>query len=258
VGATGNEPARSAARAACLDAHVEATLTPDAAAPIRDVRVVGALDRRKADEVERCVHGVLSKHSATLMEPRVVIRIAAKWRGEQQPPPDLELYAALGLAHGPARGLESARVTIVAFLGLDDPLSAEAFAALSSILERHPREVRIVIKHFVWTPQGRRAAEAALAAGAQGKHWEMCAALLANRTRQDDADAVEYAQTIGLDVAAFRAELDSGLAERVNDDTDQGYAMGVTGTPTVLINGKRIEGAVPADSYEAEIDTLLE
>ena len=102
------------------------------------------------------------------------------------------------------------------------------------------------------------AAEAAMAANDQGKFWQMHDKLFANQQKLERTDLESYAQEIGLDMAKFRGALDSGkFKERIQKDSAEGTAAGASGTPTFFINGYRLVGAVPIDSFKKLIDQEL-
>ena len=102
------------------------------------------------------------------------------------------------------------------------------------------------------------AAEATMAAHAQGKFWEMHDALFANQKALDRADLESYAQRIGLDMPKFKAALDSGAYKaRVDADAAAGTKVGASGTPTFFINGWRLVGAQPVDAFKKIIDGEL-
>ena len=98
-------------------------------------------------------------------------------------------------------------------------------------------------------PHALRAAEAAEAAGAQGKFWEMHGLLYQNQQALDDPDLLRYAAELGLDVPRFVSELaDRTWEARVREDFMSGVRSGVNGTPTFFVNGVRHDGPWDADS----------
>jgi protein-disulfide isomerase len=92
-------------------------------------------------------------------------------------------------------------------------------------------------------PHAQQAAEAAEAAGKQGRFWEMHAALFRNQKALSGGDLLRYAVEIGLDADAFEADLGGGVhLERIRADFDGGMRSGVGGTPTFFTNGRRHDG----------------
>ena len=87
----------------------------------------------------------------------------------------------------------------------------------------------------------RKAAEAAEAAREQGKYWEYASVLFRNQSALGVEKLRQYASELGLDRKQFDASLDSGkFAEKVQRDVMDGRKLGIKGTPTVYINGKRV------------------
>ncbi|MBI2907262.1 MAG: thioredoxin domain-containing protein [Chloroflexi bacterium] len=112
-------------------------------------------------------------------------------------------------------------------------------------------QVKVVYRHFPLPnhPQAGPAAEAAEAAGEQGKFWPMVNALYANQKELGPALYVRLARELGLNVAAFSASMEghTNLA-RIQADLAEARKQGIPGTPTFVLNGQRLPG-VPG-SYE--------
>jgi len=110
--------------------------------------------------------------------------------------------------------------------------------------------VRLVVRDFPLPhpANARKPAEAAEAAREQGKYWEYAAVLFRNQSALGVDKLKQYATEVGLDRARFDASLDSGkFAEKVQRDMMDGRKLGINGTPTLYINGKRVSG----NSYES-------
>jgi len=106
-------------------------------------------------------------------------------------------------------------------------------------------KVSVVFKNFPlgFHKQAQLAAEAAMAAHAQGKFWEFHDQMFANQQKLTRVDLEGYAQQVGLDMGRFKEALDKGLfTERVKEDVDLCQKAGVQGTPTIFINGRKYEG----------------
>jgi protein-disulfide isomerase len=114
--------------------------------------------------------------------------------------------------------------------------------------------LRFVFRNFPITtshPHAELAAEAAEAAAAQDRFWEMHDLLYENQQRLGEEDLHAYADQLGLEVEPFDRELaEHAHAERVHEDFMSGVRSGVNGTPTFYINGLRHD-----DPYDLE--TLL-
>jgi len=107
--------------------------------------------------------------------------------------------------------------------------------------------MRLVFRNFPLStrhPRAQLAAEAAEAAAAQGKFWEMHDCLYEHQSHLEDAALLRYAAKIALDVERFTCDLkEHKFAARVNEDFQSGIRSGVNDTPTFFINGLRHDGA---------------
>ena len=153
--------------------------------------------------------------------------------------------------------LGSGAVELVEFGDLECPYCRDAAPTLKQVLARMDGRVRLRWRHFPLTakhPHAQRAAEAAEAAAAQGRFWEMHDALFAHQRALEDDDLIGYARELGLDADRFAEDLRSGrFAAAVAEDREAGVAAGVTGTPTFFIDGVRHKGFY---DVEALIDAL--
>ncbi len=102
------------------------------------------------------------------------------------------------------------------------------------------------------------AAEAALAAQAQGKFFEMHETLFANMRALSRENLEQYAQQIGLDMDQFRKDLDNRTYKaRIDQETKEVVAIGATGTPASFVNGRYLRGAQPFESFKKLVDEEL-
>jgi protein-disulfide isomerase len=93
-------------------------------------------------------------------------------------------------------------------------------------------------------PNAQTAAEAAAAAAAQGRFWDMHDCLLEHQDELAPEELPRHAERIGLDVERFTEDLRRRVyAERVADDVHSADASGVAGTPSFFVNGRRYQGA---------------
>jgi protein-disulfide isomerase len=102
------------------------------------------------------------------------------------------------------------------------------------------------------------AAQAAEAAGAQGKFWEMHDLLYEHQEALDFDDLVSYAQELGLDVDRFGADVRNGAAtDKITQDVHGAIQSGVNGTPTFFLNGVRVDDSWDFDMFSAMIERQL-
>ncbi|MGA3189506.1 MAG: thioredoxin domain-containing protein [Bryobacteraceae bacterium] len=163
----------------------------------------------------------------------------------KQPPPMLDAPVKLSVAGAPFKGPADAKVTIVEFSDFQCPYCAKAAVEAAQVVQRFPKDVKLVFKQFPLEDhsQAALAAEASLAAQAQGKFWQMHDKMYANFRQIDRARILSWAAEIGLDMNRFRAELDAHkYAARVKAEEEEGETAGVEGTPTFYINGQKFNG----------------
>jgi predicted DsbA family dithiol-disulfide isomerase len=142
----------------------------------------------------------------------------------------------------PVRGAPMAPVTIVEFSDFECPHCARAAPLLHRTLREFEGRVKLVFKQYPLDqhPRAAVAARASIAAGRQGKFWEMHDLMFENQRALEDDDLERYATQLGLDLARFRADMASAEAQaRVDQDRAEGRRVGVQGTPTVFVNGRR-------------------
>ena len=144
------------------------------------------------------------------------------------------------------QGSETAPLTLVEYGDYQCPYCAAAHVNVRLVQDQLGPRLRFVFRNFPLTqvhPLAELAAEAAEAAGAQGKFWQMHDALYENQPALSPELIVALAQGLGLDMERFNEDLASGrFRERVKRDFMGGVRSGVAGTPTFFINGERYEG----------------
>ena len=113
------------------------------------------------------------------------------------------------------------------------------------MLEQYPNDVKLVFKNFPLVrihKSAMNAAIAALAANQQGKFWEFHAELFKNYNKLNDAKFDEIGEALGLDMEQFKQDMQNpALAAMVQRDLSDGSQAGVRGTPTIFINGRRLQ-----------------
>jgi len=146
------------------------------------------------------------------------------------------------------RGAPAAAVTLVEYGDFECPYCRALAPIVDGLRQRLGGQLRFVFRHFPMAsshPHAFRAAQAAEAAAAQGKFWEMHDLLFTRQQALEDEHLSAYAAELGLDVERFRRELQAGVyAERVREDLRSGSAGGATGTPTVFLDGVRFDTSV--------------
>jgi protein-disulfide isomerase len=130
---------------------------------------------------------------------------------------------------------------------------------IQQVLDQYPKKVRLVPKNFPLSSHtfARKAAQAAMAANAQGKFWEFRHQLFENYRSINDVKIQEIAKGLGLDMKKFNQDKDSrSVRDFVTRDIFNGRQIGVRGTPTLFVNGKLAMVRSPFDLFNI-IDAQL-
>jgi len=155
------------------------------------------------------------------------------------------------------RGPESASVTVVEYGDFECPYCGRAEPVVRELLG--DADLRFVWRHLPLSdvhPQARLAAQAAEAAGAQGRFWEMHDLLLDHQDKLRIMNLLGYAEQLGLDQERFHDDLMTHVHEaRVDRDLESADLSGVSGTPTFFINGQRHYGAYDIATLKTAIRT---
>jgi protein-disulfide isomerase len=155
------------------------------------------------------------------------------------------------------RGPATAPVTLVEYGDYECPHCGAAHAIIDAVQARMGPALCFVFRHFPLTtihPRAEPAAEAAEAAGAQGKFWAMHDVLFENQEQLAGPHLLAYAETLDLDLALFAGDLAEHVhAPKVREDFMSGVRSGVNGTPTFFINGVRHDGPWDAASLLAAL-----
>jgi protein-disulfide isomerase len=162
----------------------------------------------------------------------------------------------------PARGPATAPVTIVEFSDFECPFCGRLFPTLQAVEKIYLDRVRIVYRQFPLRrihPLAQKAAEASLCAAEQGHFWEMHDSLFGDQEHLTVDDLKARAVALKLDTATFNTCLDSGKkVAAIDQDIAEGAKVGVSGTPTMFINGRMMVGAQPYAAIQAVIEDELQ
>jgi protein-disulfide isomerase len=171
--------------------------------------------------------------------------------------------AAVSADDDPVLGNKNAKVTLIEFSDFQCPfckrLNDDAIQQIKKDYVESGK-VKLVFRDYPlgFHPEAQKAAEAAECADDQGKFWEYHDLLFANQALLSITNYKAWAKQLGLNEAQFNTCLDSGkYASEVQKDFADGQAAGVSGTPTVFINGIRLVGAQPYSAFKQVIDAEL-
>ncbi len=183
-------------------------------------------------------------------------KLAEEYGVEYRMPPIRFKVPAAG---HPAFGPKDAPVTIVEFSDFECSHCANAGAELHKVYLEFEGKIRIVFRQYplrVIHEKAWKAAEASLCAAEQEKFWEMHNLLFSGQDKLDPEGLKEKAGQLGLDQDSFDKCLDSGrYSDAVDLDLVEGSRAGVSGTPSIFVNGRPLEERV---SYESIRQMVLE
>ncbi len=148
-------------------------------------------------------------------------------------------------------GSAQAPVTVLEYGDYECPYCRGAARDVHRMLDLYPEMIRFVFRNFPIVqlhPHAEQAAEAAEAAAAQGKFWEMYELLLRPTSGLDLDSLLGYAERLGLDVGRFSNEVTGNVyAGRIMRDVGEGVSNGVNATPKFYVDGARIDGKFPLE-----------
>jgi protein-disulfide isomerase len=161
-----------------------------------------------------------------------------------------------------AVGLATAPVTIVEYGDYECPSCLNAVPIIEEVRKSLGDRLRFVFRHFPQSsihPHASIAAEAAEAAGEQGKFWEMHQALFKHQKELAALDLSHLALNLGLEIYKFETgRTQEKHQRRIKADFEGGLRSGVNKTPTLFINGHRYDGAVDAKAIVAAARVAVE
>ncbi len=210
------------------------------------------------------LQGSLDRTSDQLQETLVALNegqpAAAPTPAARPGRPDPARRYPVKIGDSPLRGPKNAKVSIVEFSDFQCPYCSRVRPTLDQIEKEYGDQVVISFKHLPlgMHPKAPAAHAAAEAAHQQGKFWEMHDLIFANQRQMSAARYEEYAQQLGLDLDRFKKDVASpALKKRVDADVALAGSVGITGTPSFLINGRYLSGAQPFAAFKLVIDEEL-
>jgi len=164
-------------------------------------------------------------------------------------------------SHNPKLGQPDSDVTIVAFIDFECPFCKRSHPTFNKIIDQYTPGIQIVFKHLPLVsihPNSLSAAHAAACADEQGKFWPYYD-LLFSGDLLDESTYIYYANSISLDTNKFSNCLSSQTyAKDIKEDLDDAISLGVRGTPTYFLNGKKIEGVITKELWDSLIFQALQ
>jgi protein-disulfide isomerase len=185
-------------------------------------------------------------------------------RGAQAQPGADQVFKVL-LGNAPQKGRPDAKVTIVEWSDFQCPFCGRANNTMKEVERLYGDDIRVVFKQnpLPMHPDAPFAAKAAMAAGRQGKFWQMHDKLFEANVRGAQTElagpkVMEMAKSLGLDMNQFTTDANStAFEDEVRSDQAQARQLGANGTPHFFINGVRLSGAQPLENFKAVIDRQM-
>ena len=190
------------------------------------------------------------------LRDRLFIKYNAQFKIKQIAP----VVQVVSTDNQPSRGKATAPVTVVMFSDFQCSACSATHPVLQEVLKGYGDKIRFVVRDFPLVTIHENAYNAALAANAahaQGKFFEYTEILYANQTKLDEASLIQYASQVGLNVKQFETDLKSKkFAPDVEKDIADGKTLGITGTPTIYVNGVKVRG-YSSEAFRRAIEQAL-
>lgn len=161
----------------------------------------------------------------------------------------------------PERGAKTAKITIVEFADYQCPHCKAAGESIEKILKAFDGKVKLVFLDYPINPSGISLAVAhgATCADEQGKYWEYHDKAYASQRELAQDSPIKLARELKLDEGKFQACMTSTRPkERVTRDRTEGERLGISGTPAIFINGRRIRSYEEDDLKKAVTQALTQ
>lgn len=180
-------------------------------------------------------------------------------QGPMRPSIDYNKVYDIRIGNSPVKGPADAKATIVEFSDYQCPFSKGAQPTFKQLSDAFPKDVKHVYKNYPlpFHQKALPAAKACLAAREQGKFWEMHDLVFDGQPKLEDADFLEYAKKIGLNIKRYEEDIKGDKVQKqLDEDLKDVSSEEVTGTPTIFLNGKRVQDR-SFEAMKAAIEKIL-
>jgi protein-disulfide isomerase len=216
-------------------------------------------------QLEQQILEVIRKH------PDVILDAVDKYqREEQAKQANIQRQAVQKLLSDPSKAIGASptigqgKVLLIEFSDFQCPYCASVRGSLKQFAEKYPKDVTFVYKHMPLTgihDQALSSAQAAWAAGRQGKFWEFQEALFANQKNLNGVFYQKTAAQLGLDLARFDADrVSPAAAQAIAQDVKMAGDLAINGTPTFVMGtptgGELFSGPVPLEGLEKRLQQI--
>ena len=163
-------------------------------------------------------------------------------------------------------GLPSAKVTVVEFADFQCPACGAFYPDMKKITSDYNGKIYYTYRHFPLPlhKNAMKAAQAAQAGAVENKFWKMHDKLFETQSEWSEVDDptalfVSYAKSSGIDEVKFKKALDENIyVSTIQKDIEDGNIAGVNSTPTVFVNGRKVEGANSIADLSAKVRQAID
>jgi len=157
------------------------------------------------------------------------------------------------------RGNPNAKVTLIEYADFQCPACAAMHETIKELQDNFKDNLRLVYRFFPLTEIHQNSlisAQAAYAAGLQGKFWEMFDMVYENQESWSDSPQAksifaDYAKKLNLNLNRFNSDIDSDSTKKfITDEQSQGLDLGINATPTIFMNGKEIQNPATYEDFK--------
>lgn len=214
-------------------------------------------------QIEKAIESYIEKNPEALK--KTIDKVLAE-KGIRGRPPQKTLDELIkspikvGLNNAYTMGAEDAEITIVEFSDFQCPFCKRVVPTMKQLLKEYEGKVKVAFRHhpLSFHKNAMSASKASLAAGEQGKFWEMHDALFENQRDLSDTNILKIAKDLGLNVSQFEKDWKSTKYDKqIEEDMKFARSNGATGTPAFFVNGVYVKGAKPVTYFKQLIDKLL-
>ena len=186
----------------------------------------------------------------------------AKKQGEEQKKEMEQQFknpVKLDVGNSPVKGNPNAKYTIIEFSDFQCPYCKRGMEVMEEVLKAYPNDVKLAFKNLPlpFHDNARPAAKAALAAGKQGKFWEMHELLFQNQQELGEEGFVKFATKLGLNLDQFKTDMaNPEIEKQIQEDEAKAQELGFNGTPAFLVAGVKVTGARPMPFFKEVIERI--
>jgi len=217
----------------------------------------------KLKELKQRIKNYLTSQNSEVIEHELLYRLIKKYKVKVSLAPELMALPSGNASKrgAPQTGKSDAKVTIVEFSDFQCPFCSKAVEPLRKIKRYYSKkDVTIQFRQFPlnFHPRAEPTAIASLCAHEQGKFWGFHDLAFKNQKNLSEKDLRNYARKLNLRLKKFNKCLKNpSIKEKVQEDYKAGTAIGVQSTPTFIINGKPVAGALSFEVFKSIIEAEL-